>query len=78
MTQASLHIAIMGQANAKVYNDTDQTREVLSFNYSDGIRAIPHNKLVLAPGETGQFVAMADARGLIIATATYSKGNHYT
>jgi len=67
----------MGQANAKVHNDTDQIREVLSFNYSDGIRLIPQTKLVLAPGETGQFVAMADDRGLVIATATYNKGNHY-
>ena len=67
----------MGQANAKVHNDTDQIHEVLSFNYSDGIRLIPQTKLVLAPAETGQFVAMADDRCLIIATAIYNKGNHY-
>ena len=67
----------MGQVNAKVYNDTNQTHDVLSFNYSDPICLIPRTKLRLEPGETGQFLAAADQRGLIIATGSYNNSTHY-
>ena len=40
----------MGQANAKVHNDTDQIHEVLSFNYLDGIRIFPQTKIIYEVG----------------------------
>ena len=58
----------MGAANCKVYNDTKEKMTIYAFSYSDGIRLAPTTTHTLSPGQTKEFTAGADFRGLIIAT----------
>ena len=40
----------MGNANCSVINDTDESTRIYAFNYADGLRTIPRDEMVLAPG----------------------------
>ena len=67
----------MGLANCKVSNDTKEKIELYAFNYSDGIRLSATTTQILSPGQTKDFYAGADFRGLILATGKFNHGQHY-
>jgi len=69
--------APFGLVKCNVYNDTNKDYEVNSFNYSDGVRLVPHTKKTILPDQTIEFFAFYDFRGLIIATGIFDKGQHY-
>ena len=67
----------MGNANGKVYNDTNETVKIYVFNYADGLRNIPRDEKSISPGETVDVEALPHGSGLIVATGRQDKGNHY-
>merc|ERR1712008_317462 len=60
-----------------VYNDTKEKIKINAFSYSDGIRLAATTTHILSPGQTKEFKAGADDRGLIIATGKFNKGQHF-
>ena len=67
----------MGAANCKVYNDTEEKIEIYAFSYSDRIRLAATTTNILLPGQTKDFYAGADFRGLILATKKFNNDQHY-
>ena len=67
----------MGAANCKVYNDTEEKIEIYAFSYSDRIRLAATTTHILSPGQTKDFYAGADFRGLILDTGKFNHGQHY-
>ena len=66
----------MGNANAKVYNDTDKEVTIFVFNYADALRIIERSKHHIEPGHTVDVEAAAHGSGLIVATGRKKEGNH--
>ena len=66
----------MGNANCRIFNDTNVQRTIYVFNYSDGIRLCPWRTVTLQPGETKRVEAMPHFSGIILATNTYNRGHH--
>ena len=56
--------ATMGAPNCKVYNDTKEKIKIYAFSYSDGIRLAATTTHILSPGQTKEFKAGADGRGM--------------
>lgn len=67
----------MGNANGKVYNDTDQEVTIYSFNYADGLRHVPYKTYEIAPGTEENVEASPHGSGLIVATGVQNNGRHY-
>lgn len=67
----------MGNANGKVYNDTDQEVTIYSFNYADGLRFSPYKTYEIAPGTKQRVEALPHGSGLIVATGVQNDGRHY-
>lgn len=65
----------MGKTICTVYNDTDETQTLYTFNKADGLRLRPYGEYVVEPAQS-QSVSAGDGRALILATNKFNKGHH--
>jgi hypothetical protein len=66
----------MGNAGARITNDTNDSVMIYVFNYADAIRSVPRSEHILQAGESIDVEAAAHDSGLIVATGKEKQGKH--